>query len=175
MPVSQWSPAKRGLYVMSKPPPPILSRMSQLDRMPPQSGLERLHATLLALGDLAELPEGHLPAVLEAMDGFHADAFHMYFDYIVEGEVVALRSRKKQRGADAFRKHLVRFLQERDFHAFVVPGKAHVTLRYDRDGKGDEPIQPIDWRVDEVLLIESLGGKSTHVERGRWQLDPLLI
>ena len=175
MPASQWSPAKRGLYVMSKPPPPILSQMGGLKRMPAQRGLERVHATVLALGDLAELPEEHLPTVLEAMDGFQADAFHIYFDHIAEGKVVALRSRKVQRGMNTFRKRLVRFLAERDFHEVVVPGKAHVTLRYDRDGKGDEPIQPIDWRVDEVLLIESLGGKSTHIERGRWQLNPLLI
>jgi 2'-5' RNA ligase len=125
--------------------------------------------------DLAEWPEEFLPTLLERMDGFHADAFHVYFDHIAEGKIVALRSHKAQRGVNIFRKRLAGFLRARDFQDFAIPGKAHVTLRYDRDGKGYEPIDPVSWRVDEVLLIESLGGKSMHIERGRWQLNPLLI
>lgn len=175
MPKTPSSPAPRSLYVMSKPPPEILSRVAGLPRNSRERGPELLHTTLLALGDLAELPEGTLATVLALMDGFHADAFHVYFDHIAEGRAVALRSSKAQRGVDTFRKRLAHFLRERDFPDFVVPGRAHVTLRYSRDGMGNEPIPPISWRVDEVLLIESLGGKATHIERGRWQLNPLLI
>jgi len=29
---------------------------------------------------------------------------------------------------------------------------------------------PIGWTVDEIILMESIVGKTTHVEHGRWPL-----
>jgi RNA 2',3'-cyclic 3'-phosphodiesterase len=29
---------------------------------------------------------------------------------------------------------------------------------------------PIGWTVDEIILMESVVGKTTHVEHGRWPL-----
>lgn len=171
----RWSPPKRGLYMMGKLPPERLSEVAALPRISQRRPPELLHTTLMAFVDLAEWPEEFLPDLLERMEGFQAHAFYVYFDHIAEGKVVALRSHKPQRGVKSFRKQLADFLVERDFPYFVVPGEPHVTIRYGRDGKGNEPIAPISWRVDEVLLIESLGGKSTHIERGRWALHPLLI
>lgn len=134
-----------------------------------------LHTTLLAFGDLAECPEEFLPELLKQLDGFRADAFHLHYDRIEEQMCVALRSGKLQRGAQQFREQIADYLIRQDFAFFHIPGKAHLTIRYGQDGKGDEPIAPIGWRVDEIILIESLGGKSTHIEHGRWKLDPLLV
>lgn len=29
---------------------------------------------------------------------------------------------------------------------------------------------PIGWKVDEIILMESIVGKTTHVDHGRWPL-----
>jgi 2'-5' RNA ligase len=168
-------PAKRGLYFMSKARAAERAAIAGLPRCASERDAHLLHITLLALVDLAEWPAEFLSDFLEMTKDFQADAFPVQFDRIVENAAVTLSSSKPLRGAVEFQKQLVHFLTARDFSYFGKPPKPHLTIRYGRDGKGSEPITPIGWMVEEVLLIESLGGKSTHVEHGRWQLAPLLI
>ncbi|MDB5805891.1 MAG: 2,5 ligase [Betaproteobacteria bacterium] len=46
----------------------------------------------------------------------------------------------------------------------------HLTLLYDRRRIDMQAIEPIGWTAHEFVLIESLTGKSTHVELGCWPL-----
>ena len=162
----------RALYLMSKPPVQQRGVVAKMPRYPSVRNPGLLHLTILALADGRE---ESLPRFIELMDGFGAYAFHVKFDRIIESRVVALSSRKRLQRAEEFQQQLVQFLQRGGFTSFSSPPKPHVTLRYGRDGMGNEMIPSIGWKVDEVLLIESLVGRATHIERGRWQLEPLLI
>lgn len=160
---------------MSKPPLEERAAVACMPRCSTARNPELLHCTILALVDLVEWPEEWLAEFVALMDGFRAYAFYLRFDRVVENGVVALSSRTRLRGAAEFQQQLVQFLRTSGFLLVGTPPKPHVTINYRRDGKGNEAIPPIGWCVDELLLIESLGGKSTHLPRGRWQLDPLLI
>lgn len=50
--------------------------------------------------------------------------------------------------------------------------KPHATLLYNRQPLGEpRSIAPIHWHVTDFVLIESLVGKSEHIELGRWPLS----
>ncbi len=47
----------------------------------------------------------------------------------------------------------------------------HVTLAYGEGFAGERPLaDPIAWRIDEVVLIDSLQGQTRHDILGRWKL-----
>ncbi len=47
----------------------------------------------------------------------------------------------------------------------------HATLLYNRQPLGETyPVTPIRWHVSDFVLVESLVGKSQHIELGRWPL-----
>ncbi|MDR6833159.1 MULTISPECIES: hypothetical protein [unclassified Sphingopyxis] len=51
----------------------------------------------------------------------------------------------------------------------------HITINYRGDRLGSQTfgalkLPPIGWTVDEIILTESIVGKTTHVEHGRWLL-----
>lgn len=51
----------------------------------------------------------------------------------------------------------------------------HITINYRGDRLGSQTfgalkLPPIGWTVDEIILMESVVGKTTHVEHGRWPL-----
>jgi len=49
--------------------------------------------------------------------------------------------------------------------------KPHTTLLYNRQPIAEtQSITPIRWRATDFVLIESLVGKSEHIELGRWPL-----
>ncbi len=46
----------------------------------------------------------------------------------------------------------------------------HVSLLYCQQPMACEPIAPIRWRVNELILIDSLVGRGKHFELGNWPL-----
>ena len=48
----------------------------------------------------------------------------------------------------------------------------HLTINYRGDRLSSQKMVPIGWMVEEIQLVESIVGKATHVEHGRWQLRP---
>ena len=46
----------------------------------------------------------------------------------------------------------------------------HITINYRGDRLGAQKMPPIGWTVGEIILMESIVGKTTHVEHGRWRL-----
>ena len=46
----------------------------------------------------------------------------------------------------------------------------HITINYRGDRLNAQKMPPIGWTVDEIILTESIVGKTTHVEHGRWRL-----
>jgi 2'-5' RNA ligase len=160
---------------MAKPIGGVLTQIYALPRTSHDRLPELTHMTLLTFFDLATSPAHWLPTVKRLMDAFHAYAFHVWLNRIEERDAVTLRSTVPLRAARAFQRQLAAYLRRCGFTHFCNPPRAHVTLNYHRDEKGGEIIDPIGWRIDEIVLIESIHGKATHELHGRWQLQSLLI
>jgi len=95
---------------------------------------------------------------------------------LVERKAVTLRSSRPLTAARAFQRRLVNFLKKQGFPYFFVEAPVpHVTINYHGDGRGDQRIDPIAFRIEEVLLIESIAGKAQHEPRGRLPLNRLLF
>ncbi len=163
--------ARNPLYVMAKPPPEVAARIAALPRNDPKRGPELLHVTLLKLFDLHFAPPEWLPAVIAALDGFEGAAYPLAFDRIETRKAVTLRTRAPLPEARAFQAALVRHLLERRAPLMLgTTPEPHLTINYRDDRQGSRKIEPIGWTVDEILLVESIVGKTTHVAHGRWPL-----
>jgi RNA 2',3'-cyclic 3'-phosphodiesterase len=163
--------ARNPLYVFAKPPPDARARIAALPRNDPRRSPELLHVTLLTLFDLAAAPAEWLPSVVAALDRFAGVAFPLCFDRIEERKAVTLGTRDPLDDARAFQSGLLHHLIAA--RAPVMLGTRpvpHVTINYRGDGQGAETIAPIGWMVEEIRLVESVVGRTTHVEHGRWPL-----
>lgn len=159
--------ARNPLYVMAKPPPEVQAQIAALPRNDPSRGVHLLHVTLISLYDLHYAPPEWLPATIAALDGFAAAPFALRFDRIENRKAVTLRTREPR----AFQKALVNHLLREK--APIMDGttpEPHITINYRGDRLGAQKTPPIGWTVDEIILTESIVGKTTHVEHGRWRL-----
>lgn len=165
--------ARNPLYVMAKPPAEVAAQIAALPRTDPGRGPELLHVTLLSLFDLHHAPPDWLPKVIAALDGFDARAFPLAFDRIENRKAVTLRTRTPLAEARAFQAALVRHLLERRAPLMLgTTPEPHLTINYRGDRLGVQKITGLGWTVDTILLVESIVGKTTHVEHGRWPLRP---
>ncbi len=165
--------ARNPLYIQAKPPPEIQAQIVALPRNDPGRGPDLLHVTLISLFDLHYAKPDWLPAIVAALDRFEGNAFPLSFDRIENRKAVTLRSRTPLVEARALQAALVRHLLER--RAPIMDGttpEPHLTINYHGDRLNAQKIPPIGWTVDEILLVESVVGKTTHVEHGRWALRP---
>lgn len=169
------TPLRRPLYAMAKFLPDVQAKIMALPRASWARPPELLHVTLLPFVDLADMPPEFVPVLLATLSGFEADAFDLVFDTIMERQGVTLRSSKPLSAARAFQRKLVNFLKSHDFPYFGEAPVPHLTINYERDGQGDQRIQPIALRIEEVLLIESIYGEGRHEPRGRVHLRKLLL
>lgn len=163
--------ARNPLSIMAKPSPDVAAHIAALPRNDPARGPELLHVTLLKLFDLHRAPPGWLPAVIAALDALAAAPFPLAFDRIENRKAVTLRTRDPLLDARAFQKALVHHLLAHK--APMTLGTApepHLTINYAGDRLRAEKMSPIGWTVEEIILVESLIGKTTHVEHGRWRL-----
>jgi 2'-5' RNA ligase len=163
--------ARNPLYIMAKPPPEVQAQIAALPRNDHSRGNHLLHVTLISLYDLHYAPPEWLTATIAALDGFAAPPFPLAFDRIENRKAVTLRTREPLAAARAFQKALVNHLLREK--APIMDGttpEPHITINYRGDRLNAQRMQPIGWTVDEILLVESVVGKTTHVEHGRWPL-----
>ncbi len=161
------------LYVMAKPPPEVQAAVAALPRNDPSRGPHLLHVTLISLYDLHHVPPEWLPATIAALDGFVAAPFALRFDRIENRKAVTLRTRDPLAEARAFQKALQNHLLAREGSIGIgTTPEPHITINYRGDRLRAETIPPIGWTVDEIVLVESVIGKTLHVEHGRWPLRP---
>ena len=163
--------ARNPLYIMAKPPPEVQALITALPRNDPGRGAELLHVTLISLYDLHYAPPDWLSATKAALDSFVAPSFPLHFDRIENRKAVTLRTRDPLTEARAFQKALVNHLLQQK--APIMDGttpEPHITINYRGDRLRAEKMSPIGWTVDEIILMESIVGKTTHVEHGRWPL-----
>ena len=164
--------ARNPLYVLAKPPPDVAARIAALPRNDPGRGSTLLHVTLMKLFDLHHAPPDWLPQVIAALDGFVGGAFPLTFDRIENHKAVTLRTRDSLPEARAFQAALLRHLLEKRAPMMLgTTPEPHVTINYHGDRLRAAKMPPIGWTVSEILLVESVVGKATHVEHGRWALS----
>jgi RNA 2',3'-cyclic 3'-phosphodiesterase len=165
--------ARNPLYIMAKPPPAVQAQIAALPRNDPGRGPHLMHVTLLSLFDLHTAPPDWLPQVIAAIDSFDARAFPLAFDRIENRKAVTLRTRAPLPEARAFQAALVRHLLEQRAPLMLgTTPEPHLTINYRGDSLGAQKIAGLGWTVDTILLVESIVGKTTHVEHGRWPLRP---
>lgn len=163
----------RPLYLMAKLPPAVAAMLATKPCTDRQR-IDRLHLTLLPLGDRMKRP-GLLGSIASAMADFEDVAFWLAFDCISRSaKTVALTGSEAIRGARRLQANLRTHLIRRDVALPRYSFRPHITLAYRPDGVGTEIIDTISWLADEVLLIESVHGKGLHIEHGRWRLAPPL-
>jgi RNA 2',3'-cyclic 3'-phosphodiesterase len=177
-----WAPTDR-LLLMLMPPPDVAERADALTaRLRAQLGLkprrmrERLHVTLCPLGDYDGLPEPVVHAAAQAASGLSVAPFEVSFDRLVSfrggqtfplvllagtgnDAIVALR----QQFAESLRAGGVLFPAGNT----ITP---HMTLLRSPRSLPETPVEPLNWTVNDVVLVHSLLGQSQYVELGRWAL-----
>lgn len=163
--------ARNPLYLMAKPPLDVQAQIAALRRNDPRRGPELMHVTLMLILDLHHAPPDALAAVQAAMAGFDAPAFPLRFDRIENRKAVTLRTRDPLPEARACQAALVRHLLDgRAPIMFGTTPEPHLTINYHGDRLCAEKMPPIGWTVTDILLVESIVGKTTHIEHGRWPL-----
>lgn len=138
---------------------------------------ERLHLTLFMLGDFDRAPTALLARVEETLAAAALPACRIVLDLLTGGAGSALLAPSETlRGLKRLHGALAQVLVEND----VSPApwwrfSPHVTLLYDHNYSGHCPIDPISWTADELVLVESLVGRSRHIVRGAWSLGEALV
>ena len=163
--------ARNPLYIMAKPPAEQQAEIAALPRNDPGRGADLLHVTLMSLFDLHGAPADWLPRVIAALDSFVAAPFPLVFDRIENRKAVTLRTKAVLAEARAFQAALVRHLLEKGAPIMLgTTPEPHLTINYKGDRLRAQKIPAIGWTVDEILLVESVVGRATHIEHGRWSL-----
>jgi 2'-5' RNA ligase len=163
--------ARRPLYIFARPPLAVQAQITALPRNDPSRDSALLHVTLVSLFDLYRAPPDWLPRTIAALDSFDAAPFPVAFDRIENRKAVTLRTRDPLAEARAFQAALVRHLLEHKAPMMLgTTPEPHVTINYRGDRLNAQKMPMIGWTVDEIILMESVVGKTTHVEHGRWPL-----
>lgn len=139
------------------------------------------HCTVYHVGTyLGELPAGDVRAAIASCETAAnlVGPFEVRFDrmFTFEGRhgnhPFVLFSKDGNPALDLLHELLVTEFMKRGFsksrHSRFIP---HVTYCYAKQPVGEMPIGAIDWPVKEVLLIQSLIGKTEYRVLGRWQLQ----
>lgn len=159
------------LYLMAKPP---FAGAKCMDSCRAERGidrsydLDRLHMTLLRLGEGRAISQAELDALCEVLTVAMPEPFAIVLDRLWRntlygsrlGHVLALRRDWEAR--------LVRAGLP------VIPhgSRPHVTLAYGQASGDAVRIDPIDWPVTELLLVRSIRGAGRHEVLHRWPLAP---
>lgn len=160
--MAQW---RGSLYLMIKPG---AANRARLIRLCAALGIdigyapERWHSTLLPVG---ESNPATIEALHRALSGFDAAPFSIAFDHI-EGDT--LKPRKGQRAPGLFQRTLAASLTRRGIALPDYAFRLHLNLAYGGASLRRARVEPIEWSIEDILLIES--GNGRHVEHGRWPL-----
>ncbi|MFT4247577.1 MAG: RNA 2',3'-cyclic phosphodiesterase [Pseudomonas sp.] len=136
---------------------------------------ERLHVTLHHLGDYAGLPPSLLARARAAAERLRMPSFEVCFD-----RVGTFGARRRQmpcvlRGEEGVKElfQLQRTLARRMAEQGIVGDTRftpHLTLLYTEATLPLQRIEPVQWRVQEFVLIRSFLGQTRYQLEGRWAL-----
>ena len=180
LPLPAPEPAHR-LFFAAQPPTEVAERMAGLWQGLNISAPFRrrvLHMTIQMVA-MAEIVDEALIAFLtRPMQDFRFPAFDITLDRVANFGSRADRRRPlvfTTRGQDAAPNALARAIRRR-FAGSAWPLPAmhvtpHVTAAYGRPlPESARLLPPVHWHVNELVLIDSLQGMTTHVPLARWRL-----
>jgi 2'-5' RNA ligase len=138
----------------------------------------RLHLTVGHVKDFNQHPEELIPKFLEAGENlaFSFSPFWLALERlrsfgIDDNRPLVLSGGIALRGVNAIKRNLLTSLRDVGIsYARPLKSAAHMTLQYKNYLIVDRPIDPISWRANELILVESLVGLGVHNELGRWPL-----
>ena len=141
-------------------------------RVPPK----HLHVTLHWLGDYDDAPHELLRRAKHAGSTVEMEPFGVGFDRI--GSLggtgmggLALTGSAELKKLRQFQRALATTMEAAGIgHHIRKRFNPHVSLLFCQQRSAREPIVPIRWRVDELILIESLVGCGKHIDLGNWRL-----
>lgn len=140
-------------------------------------GAERYHVTLYYLGEFAglsaeqvevlcaaavtALPSGPVALEFDRVASFSRRQGHRPVVLLGEAGVAELK---------AFQQHFAVAMSAQGIVGDHRPYIPHLTLLYETRDVSEQPIEPIGWIADEVVLQRSLIGQGRHEILARWQL-----
>jgi 2'-5' RNA ligase len=136
---------------------------------------ERLHVTLHHLGDYAGLPPSLLARARAAAERLQMDAFDARFDRVGSfggrGRQMpcVLRGEEGVKGLFQLQRTLARRMAEQGITG-DTRFTPHLTLLYTDATLPLQRIEPVQWRVNEFVLIRSFLGQTRYQLEGRWSL-----
>lgn len=139
--------------------------------------LDHLHITMYFLGNYPDLPADVLKAATLACEDAATltNPFRITLDRAMSftgkpgSQPFVLTSHDREDALQSFRQLLVRRLAKHGFHQKGnLTFKPHVTLLYGERSVPEEAIAPIRWVAGEVVLLNSLVGKTEYQRLGRW-------
>lgn len=129
---------------------------------------EILHITLRIFGAFEDLKPQDLKKIRRICKtaALLATPFDVSFDAVVPFSNGPLALVSKEANADLHHLHWLAMGAPERRPKFMP----HVSLAYPSAGFEEESVPPVEWRVDELILVRSLVGQPEHVELGRWML-----
>jgi 2'-5' RNA ligase len=131
---------------------------------------EHFHVTLCHVGDGIGLPREVVDLVKERAMSVVMPSFRVCFDRVesFRNGALVLRGDDGVVGLDVLHQRVSDALDDepRRARAFTP----HVTLLRDRHLVPEQPIEPIEWTVRELVLVHSLLGRTEHRHIARWSL-----
>ena len=180
------APQVRRLFFALQPDDVIAARLIDAARVAKARGLfsnagrpaATLHMTVHFLGTHSEYPEALVRDALAAAATFRFAPFEFLLDRVdtFDGSKPPCVLRCTPRTETSLRKFhvaLVDALSATSLRAHLERREfePHVTIAYAvRTAETPLPIDPIEWRVREFVLLESLVGRSIHNRLGVWPL-----
>ncbi|UYY56905.1 2'-5' RNA ligase family protein [Sphingomonas sp. S2-65] len=156
------------LYLMAKPPHALaleIDRERRLLGLQAKYPLERFHITLQPFGDIRALSATQLEQICSTVASLQAEPLLVMLNRLEGNALVSSNARALR----ALQRELVRRLISLDVPLPEYDFNPHLTLAYSDWQKRNETISPLQWRMDELLLINSIRGEG-HQLLGRWKL-----
>ncbi len=131
---------------------------------------EHFHVTLCHIGDSIGLAPSVVDGVKGCASSVTMPSFRVCFDRAesFRNGALVLRGDDGTIGLDILQQRLSDVLDDepRPARRFTP----HVTLLRDGHRVPEQPIEPIEWTVREIVLVHSLLGRTTHRHLARWSL-----
>ena len=138
--------------------------------------MARQHVTLHKFGEFSGvIPAGLIRQAIAAGARLETAAFAVIFDEIMNfgnsvDPAVVLAGGNGAEAIQPLWEALRHSLASEFLQSQPKLGTPHMTLIYGSSKVERQPVKPIQWQVNELVLIKSLIGKSQHEYVGRWPL-----
>jgi 2'-5' RNA ligase len=131
----------------------------------------RYHVTLVALGRWPSHPANLIERARDVCASLEARSFRVVFDHLVISNRILLKPSEGIPALERFQRRLGDALADKG----LAPRRSgsfhpHLTASYRSNAGGRAFVPPVSWVVREFVLIESLIGRRSQIDRGRWQL-----